>query len=330
MKNIRSKSRRRTPWSDVTDATELQTFIDDCNQNNYYKRHPQLADAGEATLLNSLEIKECRHCQSSNIQKFGYTSNRIRRFRCKDCGRTFTVLTNTIFDNHKIPISEWVDFLLSIFGYGSLNLVSKSNRNAYNTTKFWIEKVFLVLHEYQNNLVLTEELELDETYYKVMTNDIEYKQDGKQYRGLSRNQICIGIACDKTNVICFVEGKGKPTKQGTLEAFCSHIEKGATIKHDMEQAHSLLVETLDLKSIAFDSREIKKLPDSENPLNRVNQYCRLLKIFLNAHSGFKRDDLQNYLNLFSFVMNPPGDKQKKVEKFMNQALDCRIVHRYRD
>jgi hypothetical protein len=98
----------------------------------------------------------------------------------------------------------------------------------------------------------------------------------------------------------------------------------------MEQAHSLLVETLDLKSIAFDSREIKKLPDSENPLNRVNLYCRLLKIFLNAHSGFKRDDLQNYLNLFSFVMNPPGDKQKKVEKFMNQALDCRIVHRYRD
>ena len=267
MKNIKSKSRRRTPWSDVPDATELQAFIDDCNQNNYYKRHPQLADAGETTLLNSFDMRECRHCQSSDMQKFGYTSNRIRRFRCKDCGRTFTVLTNTIFDNHKIPISEWLDFLLSIFRYGSFNLVSKSNRNAYNTTKFWIEKVSIVLHEYQNDLVLSEDLELDETYYKVRHNDIEYKQDGKQYRGLCRNQICIGIACDKTNVICFVEGKGKPTKQGTLDAFGSHIENGATIKHDIEQAHDLLVETLDLKSIEFDSREIKKLPDSGNPLN---------------------------------------------------------------
>jgi hypothetical protein len=36
MKKIISKSRRRTPWSGVPDATALQVFIDDCNQNNYY------------------------------------------------------------------------------------------------------------------------------------------------------------------------------------------------------------------------------------------------------------------------------------------------------
>jgi hypothetical protein len=78
-------------------------------------------------------------------------------------------LTNTIFDSHKIPLSEWLDFLLSIFGYGSFSLVSKSNRNAYNTTRFWMDKVFLVLREYQDTLVLSGELQLDETYYKVST-----------------------------------------------------------------------------------------------------------------------------------------------------------------
>jgi len=66
----------------------------------------------------------------------------------------------------------------------------------------------------------------------------------------------------------------------------------------MERAHDSLVKALNLKSIKYDSREIKKLPDSENPLNKINQYCRLLKLFLSAPSGFKRDDLQNYLNLF--------------------------------
>ena len=154
MKNIKSKSRKRTPWSDVVNVTAFQAFIDAYNQNNYYKKHPQLADTGEATLLNSFDIRECRHCKSSNIQKFGFTANGIRRFRCKDCSRTFTIVNNTIFDSHKISISEWLDFLLSIFGYGSFNLVSKSNRNAYNTTKFWIEKVFLVLKEYQTDLML--------------------------------------------------------------------------------------------------------------------------------------------------------------------------------
>jgi len=88
--------------------------------------------------------------------------------------------------------------------------------------------------------------------------------------------------------------------------------------------------TLGLKSLQYDAREIKKLPDSENPLNQVNQYCRLLKLFLKAHSGFIRDDMQDYLNLYCFIMNPPNDKHLKVENFMNQAFNCRIVHRYRD
>jgi transposase-like protein/DNA-directed RNA polymerase subunit RPC12/RpoP len=330
MKKIISKSRRRTPWSGVADATALQSFIDECTRNNYRKRHPKPTETGEAELLNSFDVNECRRCGSSEIRKFGYTPNGIRRYRCKECGRTFTVLTDTIFDSHKIPLTEWLDFLLSIFGHGSFNLVSKNNRNAYNTTRYWMDKVFLVLRDCQVGLVLREDIQLDETYYKVRQSDIETKEEGKQYRGLSRNQICIGIACDDTNVICFVEGKGKPTKQGTLQAFGSHIEHGATISHDMEQAHDPLITLLDLKSIEYDSREIKKLNDRENPLNRVNQYCRLLKQFLNAHSGFIRDDLQDYLNLFTFIMNPPNDKQEKVEKFMNRALNCRITHRYRD
>lgn len=330
MKKIISKSRKKTPWSGLPEATALQVYIDDCNMSNYNRRHPQCTDTGEAALLNSFDVSECRRCMSSEIQKFGYTANGIRRYRCKECGKTFTVLTNTIFDSHKIPLSEWLDFLLSIFGYGSFSLVSKSNRNAYNTTRFWMDKVFLVLREYQDALVLSGELQLDETYYKVRNEDIESRNDGKQYRGISRNQICIGIACDKSSVICRILGNGKPTRQAVLDAFGTRIEKGSTISHDREQAHDPLIETLGLKSLRYDAREIKKLPDSENPLNQVNQYCRLLKLFLKAHSGFIRDDMQDYLNLYCFIMNPPNDKHLKVENFMNLAFDCRILHRYRD
>jgi transposase-like protein len=329
MKNIRSKSRRKTPWSDVPEATALQAFIDESNQDNYHRKHPGISDTGEVELLNSMGVQECRHCSSTAIQRFGFTSNGVRRFRCKDCRRTFNILTNTIFDSHKLPLTEWLDFLLSIFGYGSFSLTSKSNRNAYTTTRYWMDKVFLVLKEYQSTLVLSGEVELDETFYKVRKADIERKEDGKEYRGLSRNQICIGIACDQSSVICFVEGEGKPTKQGTLDAFASHIKPESTMKHDMEQAHVPLVEALKLRSIVYDSRQIKQLPDSENPLNRINQYCRMLKLFLASHSGFIREDLQDYLNLFCFIMNQPKDKHEKVEKFMNMAVGCRILLRYR-
>ena len=54
------------------------------------------------------------------------------------------------------------------------------------------------------------------------------------------------------------------------------------------------------------------------------------KKFLNAHSGFNRDSLQDYLNLFSFVRNPPYEMLEKVEKVVNLAFKNPKLLRYRD
>ena len=80
----------------------------------------------------------------------------------------------------------------------------------------------------------------------------------------------------------------------------------------------------------YASKDLKGLADSENPLNPVNRIHNLFKMFLNAHSGFNRDELQGYLNLYSFVINPPADHLEKVEKintisFINQLL-CFSFH----
>lgn len=66
---------------------------------------------------------------------------------------------------------------------------------------------------------------------------------------------------------------------------------------------------------------MKGLADSENPLNPVNRIHCLLKMFLNAHSGFNREDLQNYLNLYSFVINPPDDHLEKVENIIKMVFE---------
>ena len=66
----------------------------------------------------------------------------------------------------------------------------------------------------------------------------------------------------------------------------------------------MLISALHLKNEAYNADEIKKLPDKENPLNRVNEVHARLKNFLYAHNSFNRDSMQGYLNLFSFAMNP--------------------------
>lgn len=330
MTETRSSSRRTTPWSGRDDVTPLQAFIDDVNQRNYERRHPNLRESGEADFINSYIPDICRHCGSIHIKRFGKTRNGLARYRCNECRRTFTPLTNTIFDNHKIPITEWVDFLLSMFGYGSTNQVSKSNRNSFNTTSYWLDKVFLVVSGTQDGTVLSGTVQLDESYYSVRAGDIERKADGLMFRGTSRNQYCIGVACDDERVFLKVEGMGSPSFRSTVDTFGAHIEPGSHLVHDTCGAHSRLVKMLGLSEEIHAASETKRMPDKDNPLNRVNQICNLMKKFLNAHSGFLRKDLQNYLDLLAFIMNPPHGKHRKVERFMDLAMSKRILLRYND
>lgn len=46
----------------------------------------------------------------------------------------------------------------------------------------------------------------------------------------------------------------------------------------------------------------------------------MLKLFLNSHSGFDRDDLEGYLDLFWVAMNPPSTKMEKAAFVLDLAM----------
>jgi len=235
-----------------------------------------------------------------------------------------------MFDNHKPPLTEWLGFLLDIFGFGSLNLASKGNRNSINTTRYWKDKVFLLLEGSQDSTMLGGTVWIDEKFYTVRAPDIQRKPDGTEYRGLSRNQMCIGVGCDdKGHVLCVLEGVGNTSIKRTLKAFAGHIEPGSKLIHDKEKCHATLVSLPGLESEAHDSKMLKSISDKDNPMNKVNQVCNMLQKFLNAHSGFNRSQIQGYLDLFCFIMNPPENKYKKLEKLLNLGIQNPKLLRYR-
>lgn len=45
----------------------------------------------------------CPHCQGRHIVRFGYSRQGAQRYRCNDCGKTFTATTKTIFAHAKHP-----------------------------------------------------------------------------------------------------------------------------------------------------------------------------------------------------------------------------------
>ena len=325
----RSKSRKKTPWDDQDDLTETQRFLRMHYVARYEQRHPNLKDSDETDMINSYVPRVCPYCGSEDFIRKGHDNIGIMRYKCF-CGKYFKPTTGTIFESRKIPICEWIEYCLNIFRYLSLNADSWNNRNAISTSKYWLEKLFLTVENTQDSVVLSGDIWLDETYYPLIMRDKTRNDDGTFLRGLSRNQICIGVATDKKNTICYFEGYGKPNQKRSFETFKDHIQPGSTLIHDKEATHRKLIKELSLKSVCYSSSELKKLADSENPLNPVNRTHNLLKMFLNAHSGFNREDLQGYLNLYSFVINAPEDHLKKVEKIINLVFENPKSLKYRE
>lgn len=324
-------TRRQVPkeWGDKDSMTPSQRFLSDRYEAHYQERHPVLKETGEADLINSVVPESCPYCEEAAYSRFGMTTNGVQRYRCKVCGKTFTPITCTIFDKHKIAISEWMEYCLNIFRYLSINADSWNNRNAFTTSRYWLEKLFLVLDGYESDIVLDGRVWFDETYYTVRSDEIKRKSDGTKPRGLSENQLCIGVACTKNTILCLLEGNGQPTAKISYTTFKDHIAPGSTLVHDDGKAHGMLIEKLKLKDESYVSSDLKKLADKDNPLNRVNEVHARLKNFLYAHNSFDRDKLQDYLNLFTFAMNPPENHLEKVDILIKRAFVTRKTLRYR-
>jgi transposase-like protein len=306
-----------------------QTFLKENYDIRYNNHHRKVGESNETEMVNSYTPSKCPFCASDKFKKNGYTDSGVQRYRCI-CKKDFIPTTGTIFDEHKLSICEWMEYCLNLFRHVSITADSWNNKNAFNTSRYWLQKLFMTLEGIQDDIVLSGTVWFDETFYRVRSEDVELGEDGNKLRGISKNQICIGVATDKHKTVFLVEGTGKPTQKRTYEIFSSHIEPKSTLIHDKEQAHKKLVKELALRSESYTSKDLRELMDKDNPLYPVNRAHAILKMFLNSHGGFKRDDLQGYLNLFSFVTNPPDEMLEKVELVINLAFQNPKMLRYRE
>lgn len=323
-----------TPWDDACDdeLQPAQRIVRDCHRDIYRYRHAHAGLEGEADFFNGYPRERCPRCKSPSIVRIGPDSAGIQRWLCRSCRRSFTPMTGTIFEGHKLPVADWTEFLLEVFSYESMQGIARSNRRSSTTIPYWFAKLFAVLEGVQDRIVLGGRVQIDETLYPLALADQPRMPDGSKMRGgYSKSKLCIGIGCDgRGSSIYRYEGLGKTSGAKTMRAFGSNIARGSTLAHDSENGHSRLVRELGLVDERYDAKEIKKLPDKENPLREVNRLCFLLKLFLDAHSGFDRGDIDGYLDLFSVMMNPPADKMEKAAMVLDRAMTTPKSLSFRD
>ena len=242
---MNKKERRKYPslrsftWSENLEKSEGQLLVENTVQEWYNAKHAA-SSVSEIDFINSLDIKQCPFCGSHDFTKYGHKKDGTQRYICKGCGKRFTALTNTIFDSKKIPISEWIEYLLHLFEFHSINSTAYDDRNSPTIGKYWLIKTFEVLKGIQDDVVVDGIVYLDETYFTKTKSKLATK-DGKKLRGISRNKIGVGVACNETKSIFIVTGTAKPSRKSTKKTYSKHIARSSILVHDDEHSHSILM-----------------------------------------------------------------------------------------
>jgi hypothetical protein len=318
-----------TPWDGLAEdiLTPAQLLITKSHRSMYEFRHESFK--GDVDFFNGFPRDTCPLCSGGGISKHGFDAG-MQRYRCAGCKKRFTSATGTIFEDRKLPLSAWVDFLLQVFSFESMAAMTREDRRSETTTPYWMAKLFAVLEGVQDGCMLSGRVEIDETYHPIPGAEA-VRIDGKLLRGLSRNKMCIGVGCDdKGRSYYAYEGFGKTSGARTLAAFGTHIARGSLLVHDMEKGHRRLVQELELAEEVHNAKQLMGLDDKDNPLGKINHLHFLLKRFLYSHSGFDRADLEGYLDVFAVMMNPPANKMEKVEFVLNRAMCNPKTLRFRD
>lgn len=318
-----------TPWDDVPESglSAADRIVRDSQRSIYGFRHQ--ADPGDVAFFNSYRRSACPACGARPVRN-GARLDGLIRWRCPSCKTQFTPVTGTIFDNAKLPVAAWADFILQALSFESLSAMTREDRRADTTMPYWMEKLFLTLEGIQDDVVLAGRVWVDEAYWPVASKDAKAYPDGRMPRGLSTNQICIAIATDDNASVMIEAGRGKPSRKRIWDALGTHIAPGSHMVHDKERSHAVLTERLGLKSEQYDAALLKGLPDRLNPMEPANRVCFFVKAMLRSHSGFDRSDIQGYLDLLHVALNPPDDKLEKVALILDRAMRCPKSLRYRE
>lgn len=278
-------------------------------------------------LLNRNNDLACPKCGRKDFLKNGLDKNGTQRYLCPRCHKSFNVASSSLLFSSKVNIRSWFVFLESLLSGSSMRNACIMAKISYVTGTQWLNKVFLVLKDYQNDIVLDKSIYIDETYIHEDQSKIflfdeigKIKKVKKEPRGISRNKICILVATDCKKSFAEIVCHGRPQKLKNYEICKRHIVEGATIIGDEDTSLTFTANKMNLTRRMYKAYTYEAF----EALEPIDQLCSRLKFFIDKHRGFKKEKLADYLNLFIFIDNENyslGDLYLVTKKLLKMIFE---------
>jgi len=191
----------------------------------------------------------------------------------------------------------------------------------------WRMKVYKCLENYQNSVILSNNVWIDEFHIPVNRKDLIMNK-GKKLRGISVNQLVIAVGIDSNNNrYATLVGKGHITSKQCLDSYGNHIEKGSHLIHDDTFSHDQLIAKLKLTDETW--KPIVKL--SKKAMQPINSFCAQIERNFVKHIGGLTNYIQDYLNWIVFKNSLKGLKMnEKILKLEEVCLKSGVTFKVKD
>ena len=254
----------------------------------------------KALVFAELEKKQdcCPYCGDSHVIRWG-NANKLARYRCKHCHKTFNALTGTPLARLRHR-GQWIQYAAGLVEGISVRKAAQQCTIDKNTSFRWRHRFLKTIAGTQPNH-LAGIVEADETYFleshkgERNLSRKPRKRGGKaSKRGLSDEQIPVLIARDRTGVtIDSVLPKAnfeslEKILDPILESDCVLCTDGNPIYHAFTEKHQLEHHVLNLsKGVRVEKPAFH--------IQNVNAYDSRLKEWMDRFHGVATKYLPNYL-----------------------------------
>lgn len=278
------------------------------------------AEIVEATMIGA--VRACPHCKGKQLKSAGSKDGR-KRFRCKDCGKSFNGFTGTPLAKLHFP-EKFMENAKHMIEGNTVRKTAAAIGVNKNTAFLWrhrfLESIDQMQPEQLNGFV-----EADETYFlesfKGKRNDLPRKAKKRgtpaKKRGLSTEQIPVLVARSRsdgaTMTVVLPSRKGKDIADVLVPVISNEsvlLTDGATAYRAVSRAKK----GLELRSVPANPKLKKPGP---NHINNVNAYDHRLKDWIYRFHGVATKNLPHYLGWHRWLESTKG--RNKARQFLTAA-----------
>lgn len=271
----------------------------------------------------------CPHCASEHVVKHG-SKQGTQRYRCRGCGKTFCLATNTLLAWTQKDISIWRKYISCMMEGLSIRKAAEKCGIHRDTSFAWRHKILDALQNMAESINLDGIVEADETYFRVsykgnhkkssnftMPRNAKKRGTASKRRGLSREQVCAPCAVNRNGLsIAKISNLGIAGIQDLRFVLGGRIQKESILCTDKAHSYKIFSSIEELNLVQMNTGKYTK---GMFNIQHINSYHSLLKKFLDKFNGVSTKYLNNYLiwnNIVNYAKEPECEKKDIFFKFV--------------